>query len=47
MANKIKVWDEGTEEYIYLTKKEYLEAFDDPYIHEGMSNREYQIVDTF
>jgi len=42
----IKIFDEGLNEYIYLTKKEYLEAFNNPYVHENMSNREYNIVDT-
>ena len=43
----VKIFDEGLGEYVYLTKKEYLDAFDDPYVHENMSNREHQIADTF
>lgn len=42
-----KIFDEGLGKFIYLTKKEYLEAFNNPYVHEDMSNREHYIADTF
>ena len=47
MSEKIKIFDEGLGRYIYLTKKEYLGAFNNPFAHKGMSDREHRILDTF
>jgi hypothetical protein len=47
MIKKIKIYDEGFGEYIYLTEKEYMDAFNDPYAHKNMSDREHKILDTF